>query len=148
MLSVWDPFADLNRIQREFERNFFAPRVPSRNGGADFAPQVDVYEDKESLVINAELPGLKREEVEISLDGDILTLRGERKLEKESESRKEGDGKRYHRVERSYGSFVRSFQLPSNVDGEKAHAQLADGVLTLRLPKKEVVKGRKIEVKG
>jgi HSP20 family protein len=147
MMSVWDPFADLSRIQRAFERDFFAPRVPSKNGGADFAPQVDVYEDKESLVISAELPGLKREEVEIALDGDILTLRGERKLEKDSE-RKEGEGKRFHRVERSYGSFVRSFQLPSNVDGEKAHAQLTDGVLTLRLPKKEVIKGRKIEVKG
>ena len=111
-------------------------------------PILVVYEDKESLVISAELPGLKREEVEISLDGDILTLRGERKFEKEFEQRKEGDGRKVHRVERSYGSFARSFQLPTNVDAEKAHAQLTDGVLTLRLPKKEVVKGRKIEVKG
>ena len=153
MLSVWDPFADLNRISREFERNFFAPRVASKYGSADFAPQVDVYEDKDALVITAELPGLKREQVEISLDGDILTLRGERKLEsrepaKEGEAKKEGEGRRFHRVERSYGSFVRSFQLPTNVEAEKAQAELADGVLTLRLPKKDVVKGRKIEVKA
>jgi HSP20 family protein len=148
MLSVWDPFADLNRIQREFERNFYVPRVASKYGNADFAPQVDVFEDKESLVISAELPGMKREEVQISLDGDILTLRGERKFDKDFEQRKEGDGRKVHRVERSYGSFARSFQLPTNVDADKAHAQLVDGVLTLRLPKKEVVKGRKIEVKG
>jgi HSP20 family protein len=159
MLSVWDPFADLNRIQREFERSFFAPRVASKYGNADFAPQVDVYEEKEALVITAELPGLKREEVDISLDGDILTLRGERKLEKyfenngkekENESaRKESEGgRKFHRVERSYGTFVRSFQLPTNVDAEKAQAQLTDGVLTLRLPKKDVVKGRKIEVRN
>jgi HSP20 family protein len=140
MLNVWDPFADLNRFSREFERNMFAPRVASKYGNADFAPQIDVQEDKEALYITAELPGLKREEVDISLDGEILTLRGERKHEKE-------EGRKYHRVERSYGVFVRSFQLPSNVDTEKSTAKLADGVLTLRLPKKDVVKARKIEVK-
>lgn len=141
MLSVWDPFADLNRVARAFERDLFAPRVASRYGAADFAPSVDVHEEKDALVITAELPGFKREQVEISLDGEILTLKGERKFEKE-----EKDGKKYHRVERSYGTFVRSFQLPSNVDADKASARLVDGVLTLHLPKKEVVKGRKIEV--
>jgi HSP20 family protein len=140
MLSVWDPFADLNRISRAFERDLF-PRVASKYGAADFAPSVDVHEEKDALVITAELPGFKREQVDISLDGEILTLKGERKFEKE-----EKDGKKYHRVERSYGTFVRSFQLPSNVDADKASAKLVDGVLTLHLPKKEVVKGRKIEV--
>jgi HSP20 family protein len=139
MLSVWDPFADLNRLSRAFERDF-SPRVASRYGAADFAPSVDVHEDKEALVITAELPGFKRDQIEISLDGEILTLKGERKFEKEEKDKK------YHRVERSYGTFVRSFQLPSNVDADKASATLTDGVLTLRLPKKEVVKGRKIEV--
>ena len=139
MLSVWDPFADLNRLSRAFERDL-SPRVASRYGAADFAPSVDVHEEKDALVITAELPGFKREQVEISLDGEILTLKGERRFEKEEKDKK------YHRVERSYGTFVRSFQLPSNVDADKASANLTDGVLTLRLPKKDVVKGRKIEV--
>jgi HSP20 family protein len=139
MLNVWDPFADLNRLSRAFERDL-SPRVASKYGAADFAPSVDVHEDKDALVITAELPGFKREQVEISLDGEILTLKGERKFEREEKDRK------YHRVERSYGTFVRSFQLPSNIDADKASAQLTDGVLTLRLPKKDIVKGRKIEV--
>jgi HSP20 family protein len=141
MLNVWDPFADLNRLSRAFERDL-SPRVASRYGSADFAPSVDVHEDKDALVITAELPGFKRDQVEISLDGEILTLKGERKFEKEEGK----EGKKYHRVERSYGMFVRSFQLPSNVDADKATANLTDGVLTLRLPKKDIVKGRKIEV--
>lgn len=139
MLSVFDPFADLNRISRELERTF-APRFSSKYGNGDFAPAVDVAEDKDALVITAELPGFKREEIEISVDGEILTLRGERKFEKE-------EGRRYHRVERSYGTFVRAFQLPSNVDADNASAKLVDGVLTLHLPKKDLVRGRKIEVR-
>jgi HSP20 family protein len=136
MLSVWDPFADLNRIQREFEKSYFGPR--SR---ADFAPAVDVHEDAESLVLRAELPGVKKEDVDISIDANVLTLKGERKLEKEEQ------GRRYHRVERAYGTFVRQFQLSSNIDSSKIDAQLADGVLTVRLAKREELKPRKIDVK-
>jgi HSP20 family protein len=138
MLSVWDPFADLNRVQREFEKSFFGPR--SRN--ADFAPAVDVHEDVERLVLRAELPGVKREDIEVSIDANVLTLKGERKLEKEEE------GRRYHRIERSYGTFVRQFQLPSNLDTAKIDAQLTDGVLTIALNKKQELKPRKIDVKG
>ena len=136
MLSVWDPFADLNRIQREFEKSYFGPR--SR---ADFAPAVDVHEDAESLVLRAELPGVKKEDVDISIDANVLTLKGERKLEKEEQ------GRRYHRVERAYGTFVRQFQLSSNIDSSKIDAQLADGVLTVRLAKREELRPRKIDVK-
>lgn len=139
MLSVWDPFADLNRMQREVERNFFGPR--SRQ--ADFAPAVDVHEDAEQLVLRAELPGVKREDIDIQLDANVLTLKGERKLEQE-----EAEGRRYHRIERSYGTFVRQFQLPTNVDGTKIDAQFADGILTLRIAKKAELKARKIEVKS
>ena len=137
MLSVWDPFADLNRVQRELENKFFGPR----NRPADFAPAVDVHEDEESLVLRAELPGVKREDIDIQVDGNVLTLKGERKLESEQQNR------RYHRIERSYGSFVRQFQVPTNIDATNIDAQLADGVLTLRLPKKAELKARKIEVK-
>lgn len=138
MLSVWDPFADLNRVQREFEKSFFGPRT--RN--ADFAPAVDVHEDSERLVLRAELPGVKREDVEVSIDANVLTLKGERKLEKEEQ------GRRYHRIERSYGTFVRQFQLPSNVDTTQIDAQLTEGVLTVALNKKQELKPRKIDVKS
>lgn len=138
MLSVWDPFADLNRIQREFEKSYFGPRARP----ADFAPPVDVFEDKDSLVLRAELPGVKREDIEVSIDSNVLTLKGERKLEKEEE------GRRYHRVERAYGSFVRQFQLPSNIDPSTIDAKLTDGVLTIGLHKKEELKPRKIDVKS
>lgn len=138
MLTVWDPFADLNRLQRDLEKSFFG----SRARPADFAPPVDVHEDAEALVLRAELPGVKREDVDISIDGNVLSLKGERKLEQEENTRK------YHRVERSYGSFVRQFQLPTNVDATSVEAQLADGVLTLKLPKKQELKARKIEVKA
>jgi HSP20 family protein len=138
MLSVWDPFADLNRIQRQFEKSSFGPRTRS----ADFAPAVDIHEDAEQLVLRAELPGVKKEEVDVSVDGNVLTLKGERKLEQEEK------GRRYHRVERAYGTFVRQFQLSSNIDSSKIDAQLTDGVLTLRLSKKQELKPRKIDVKG
>ena len=137
MLSVWDPFADLNRIQREFEKSYFGPR--SR---ADFAPAVDVHEDTESLVLRAELPGVKKEDIEISVDANVLTLKGQRTMEKEEQ------GRRYHRVERAYGSFLRQFQISSNIDPSKIDAQLADGVLTLRLAKRDEVKPRRIDVKA
>lgn len=138
MLSVWDPFADLNRFQREIEKNFFNGRARP----ADFAPAVDVHEDEESLVLHAELPGVKREDIDIQVDGNVLTLKGERKLATGDEKR------RYHRVERSYGSFVRQWQLPTNIDATKVDASFAEGVLTLKLPKKEEQKSRKIEVRS
>lgn len=138
MLTVWDPFADLNRMQRDFEKSFFGPR----SRGADFAPAVDVHEEPEALVLRAELPGVKREDIEVGIDGNVLTLKGERKLEKEENNRK------YHRIERTYGSFVRQFQLPSTVDPGTVDAQLSEGVLTLKFAKKQETKARKVEVKG
>lgn len=137
MLSVWDPFADLNRIQRDLEKSFFG----QRNRPADFAPAVDVFEDENALVLHAEVPGVRREDIEINVDGNVLTLKGERKLEPEKENR------RYHRIERAYGTFVRQFQLPTNVDATSIDAQLSEGILTLHLPKKEELKPRRIEVK-
>jgi HSP20 family protein len=137
MLSIWDSFADLPRIQREFERSF-----SQRNRAAEFAPAVDVHEDSESVSLSAELPGVKREDIEIQVDGNVLTVRGERKL-----AQREEEGRRFHRVERSYGSFARQFHLPSNIDATQIDAQLSDGILTVRLPKKQEQKPRKIEVK-
>jgi HSP20 family protein len=145
MLTAWDPFADLSRIQRQL----FAARghstsrsaSPVNSRLASFVPAVDVHDDGQALVLSAELPGVKREDVQIELDANVLTLKGERKLAAEA------DEGRYHRIERAHGSFVRQFQLPSNVDGTQIDAQLTDGVLTIKLPKKREQKSRKIEVK-
>ncbi|HTU57988.1 MAG TPA: Hsp20/alpha crystallin family protein, partial [Polyangiales bacterium] len=96
----------------------------------------------ERLVLRAELPGVKREDIEVSIDANVLTLKGERKLEKEEQ------GRRYHRIERAYGTFVRQFQLPSNVDTTQIDAQLSEGILTVALNKKQELKPRKIDVKS
>lgn len=142
MLNVWDPFADFGRLSNELERNLFGARGGYKLSRGDFAPVVDIYEEKDALVVSAELPGVKREDIEISIDGDVLTLKGDRAFQKEESE------KRYHRVERSYGAFARHFKLPASVDAEKVEASLADGVLKVRLPKKDVAKSRKIEVRN
>ena len=107
-----------------------------------FTPAVDVYEDAESISVRAELAGLKPEDVQISVENSVLTLRGERKLEREEN--KAG----YHRIERSYGAFVRQFQLPTGVDTSTVDAALNEGVLTLKFQKKQETRARKVEVKG
>jgi HSP20 family protein len=113
------------------------------NGAAlAFRPAVDIYEDDGSITLSVELPGMKAEEIHVDLQDNVLTLSGERKLERSDE--REG----YHRVERSYGSFSRSFSLPENVDGEKCDAEMTDGVLRVKLPKRPQPEPKKIEVKA
>jgi HSP20 family protein len=107
-----------------------------------WSPSVDISENKENLVLEAELPGMKREDFEISIENNVITLKGERKFEKRS------DDENYHRVERSYGSFTRSFTLPQNVTADGANAEFKDGILRVTLPKREETKARKIEIKG
>jgi HSP20 family protein len=116
---------------------------PVGNGVATSAwlPSVDVFEDKESLKIVAELPGLKPEDVKITLENSTLTLRGEKKQVAEEKT------ERVHRYERSYGSFERSFSLPNTVDADKVAASFENGVLTITLPKAEKAKPREIAVK-
>jgi HSP20 family protein len=135
MLTRFDPFAELNRFQREVSRSF--------DGAATaWTPAVDIFEDKESIQVRAELPGVKTEDVKVDVENNILTLRGERKLEHEDKK------DNYHRVERFYGTFTRQFMLPRTVDAEHIDAQLKEGVLTVRLPKKAEVKPRAIAVKS
>jgi HSP20 family protein len=106
------------------------------------AEKVDVFENKDNLVLEAELPGMKREDFELSFENNVLTLKGERKFEKKEE------GGNYHRIERGYGSFARSFTLPQTVTAEGANAEFENGVLRVSLPKREETKARKIEVTG
>jgi HSP20 family protein len=108
---------------------------------ADWVPSVDVSETDGEYQIKAEIPDVKKEDVKVTVEDGVLTIQGERKQEKEV------TGKKYHRVERSYGSFVRSFTLPDLVDEEKVKAEFKDGVLNLQLPKSEKAKPKAIEVK-
>jgi len=107
-----------------------------------WVPRVDIFEDKDHLVLEAELPGMNSEDFDLSFENNVLTLSGERKFEKKTD---EGN---YHRVERSYGSFTRSFTLPQTVTAEGATAEFQNGVLHVTLPKREETEARKIEVKG
>jgi HSP20 family protein len=105
-------------------------------------PLVDIREDKDSFVVHAEIPGMKLEDIDIELSGDSLTIRGERKLE--SEEKKEN----YVRVERRYGSFLRTFNIGCPIQSEKVEAQYKDGILSIVLPKAEEIKPKKVSIKG
>ena len=108
------------------------------------APETDVVEMENEIRVSTEMPGLRREDIEIDLENNVLTLRGEKREEREEG----GDGARYHLSERRYGTFTRSFVLPRDVDAENISASFADGVLTVRIPKSEKARRRRIEVGG
>ena len=108
---------------------------------ADWVPSVDVAEDPEHYLIKVEIPEVKREDVKVGVQDGVLTIQGERKQEKEEK------GKKFHRIERSYGSFVRSFTLPDDVDAAQIGAEFHDGILHVTLPKSESAKPKAIEVK-
>ncbi len=138
----WSPARELARLQEEFVRSFF----PGESLEASFArgawePTVDISETNDNYVINADLPGLSKEDVKVSYKDGILSIQGEKKQEKEEK------GKTYHRVERSYGTFERSFRLPARVQIEKVDAKFKDGVLNLTLPKAEEVRPKEIPIK-
>jgi HSP20 family protein len=142
----YDPFRDLRTLQEEVNRLFSTnlTRAFGDEGIARgaWAPSVDIYENKDQIVIEAELPGMKQEDFDLSIENNVITLRGERRFEKTD------DTDNYHRVERSYGSFTRSFTLPQTVSSEGAKAEYNNGVLRVTLPKREETKARRIEVAG
>jgi len=115
-------------------------RLLSEPAARPWTPSVDIYETENELVLKADLPDIDPKAVGIQLENGTLTLKGERKFEEEK------NGRGFHRIERSYGSFVRAFSLPETVDGEKVKADYKNGVLTVTLPKKEVAKPRTINV--
>ncbi len=141
-----NPFRDILGIRDEINRLFDV--TAGRNGGdgaslleRDWTPAVDVYEDGDKIVVKTELPGLTEKEVEVSILGDMLTIKGEKKQEKETKE------EHYHRIERTYGSFHRAITLPSPVTSDKAKASFKNGVLEIEVPKKEVAKPKQIKVK-
>ena len=144
-LMRWDPFRELEDMSDRLNRMFARPAVRT-NGKetltvADWSPTVDISETDGEYLIKAELPEVKKDDVKVTLEDGILTIQGERRREKDEKTTK------YHRVERSYGSFVRSFRLPDQVDENGVKAEYRDGMLNLRIPKSEKAKPRAIEVK-
>ncbi len=145
-LVRWDPFRELEEVSDRLNRVFARPAARSSNGKetmivADWTPSVDISETEGEYQIKAEIPDVKKEDVKVTLEDGVLTIQGERKHEKEEK------GKKYHRIERSYGSFVRTFSLPDVIDNDKVKAEFKDGVLNLHLPKSEKAKPKAIEVK-
>ena len=141
----YDPFRELRGLQNEMNR-VFSGITPGWDGEEGFStswtPRVNIFENKDHLVLEAELPGMTRDDFDLSIENNVVTLKGERKFEKKDE------GDNYHRVERAYGSFTRSFTLPSTVSSENVKAEFNNGVLNVSFPKREETKARKIEITG
>jgi HSP20 family protein len=143
-LAKWDPFREMEEMLDPYSKTSDWPFRGGRSlntKGSDWAPRVDISETDAEFCIKAEVPGIKKEDVTINIEDHVLSLHGENKREKEEK------GEKYHRIERYYGSFSRSFSLPENVDEEKIEAKFKDGLLTLTIPKTEVAKAKTIEVK-
>lgn len=143
----WNPFKELEEMEKRLS-SFFGHAPTAGNGGkkeaitvAEWSPLVDISEDDKEYVIKAEIPEMKKEDIKLNVQDDVLTITGERKYEKEEKNKK------YHRVERAYGSFIRSFTLPEDADGTKVTAEYKDGMLKVHLPKSEKAKPKAIEVK-
>lgn len=145
-LATWNPFGELDEVQNRLG-SFFGgtfPRFGNGNGGlklADWSPQVDITEDEKEYLVKADLPEMKKDEIKVNVENGVLSVSGERKAEKEEKNKK------FHRIERSYGSFLRSFTLPEDADGAKVAAEFKDGVLKVHLPKSSAAKPKAVEVK-
>ncbi len=141
----WSPARELlgfqNEVNRVFDHFFGRDPLETSYRRSAWEPSVDIGESEEDFLVTADLPGLTKDDVKISYEDGVITLRGEKKQEKEEK------GKNYHRVERSYGQFERSFRLPTRIDVGKIEAKFKDGVLQLRLPKVEEAKPKEIPIK-
>ncbi len=144
MLVRWTPFSELGRLQSELDKFFdgsFGPVAKSHGEASAWSPAVDLAEDAEKIVLTADLPGVDQQGLDIQVEKNILTLKGERKLQ-----RSEPAGELHRRYERIAGSFSRSFRLPETVDAQKIAAALKDGVLTVTLPKRPETQPHKVKV--
>jgi HSP20 family protein len=142
----WEPFRDLLTLQERMNRMFddsYRGRGASEDDwalGGSWAPAVDIYEHEGNIVLTAELPGVDPKDVDVRVENNVLTLRGERKWNNDVQRES------YHRVERAYGSFTRSFTLPNVVDTEKIKADFKEGMLKMVLPKREEAKPKQISI--
>ena len=135
MSLTTDPFTGLRLFEDAMTRLWSEPRT-----GRPWSPAVDIIETENELVLKADLPDIDLKDIDVQVENQTLTIKGQRHFERE------GNGKGYHRIERSYGSFVRSFAVPNTVDTEKVKADYKNGVLTISLPKKEAAKPRQVKV--
>jgi len=141
-ITRWEPFREFNTLQNQMNRLFqdFGRGSQDELMTSGFVPAVDVYEDEHSLVLNLEVPGLDEKDIDISLENNQLTVRGERHFEKEQKE------ENFHRIERRYGNFSRSFTLPNTVDSDKVQANYENGVLKITLAKRAEAKPKQIKV--
>ena len=144
-LVKWEPFEDLNRIQSRindlFDETFGRPRAhPTASGATVWFPPVDILESRDSYLIRAEVPGMKKEDFNLELQDGVLTLSGERKFEEPA------NGVEYHRIERSTGKFFRSFSLPQTVKNDEIKASFRDGILEVHVPKADEAKPKQIAI--
>ena len=144
-ITRYNPFRDLMTLSERLNKMFDEGMLPATSEdefltGA-WVPAVDIYETENEIVIKAEVPGMSEKDVEVTVENNMLTIKGERKFEEEVKK------ENYHRIERAYGTFQRSFQLPATVNVNKITAEQKDGILTIRLPKKEEQKPKKINIK-
>jgi HSP20 family protein len=137
-LVRWDPFGDMDTFFNRAMPARFArwPQLSSDNGKTEWAPSADVSETEQEYVIRASLPAVKKEDVNVTVDGGIITIKGERNQQSENKAEK------FHRVESFYGSFERSFSLPENVNSDAIRCESKDGVLTVHIPKTEPQKAK------
>ena len=142
----WNPLKERDELESQLS-TFLGHRASTGNGDnealtvTEWSPLVDIVEDENEYRIKAELPAMKKEDVRLTVDNGVLTISGKRKYEQEEKQEK------HHRIERAYGSFVRSFSLPEDADGSKVTADYKDGVLHVHLPKSEKAKPKSIEIK-
>ena len=144
-LIKWDPFRELEDVSNRLNRIFGRSTARAESGQemlavADWSPSIDISETDAAYLIKAEIPGVKKEDVKVTIQDGMLTIQGERKMEKEEK------GKKFHRVERSYGSFVRSFRIPDNADEDSVKAEFKDGMLNVTLAKSAKAKAKSVNV--
>jgi HSP20 family protein len=143
-ITRWDPFRDLSMLQDRMNRMFEDAgrgwRGDEPAATTSWSPAVDIYETESDITVQAELPGVARKDITLNIEKNVLTLKGERRFEKETKQ------ENYHRIERAYGGFSRSFSIPAIVDEEKIKADYNDGILKIVLPKREQVKPKQIQI--
>lgn len=145
MMRALAPWRGMETLRQEMERvfdRFFEPRWDELEAVGAWAPKLDFSETKDAFVVKAEVPGVEQKDISVSIQDQMLTVKGEKHKEKEEKDEK------YHRVERSWGAFARTIALPAGVDTEKVNATFKDGVLTVKLPKTPAAKGTTIPVKA
>ncbi len=146
-LTRWDPFKEMEDLQGRFANILGLTPARAGNGGEEsmtvtqWAPSVDIVEDDKEWLVKTDLPEVKKDDVKVTVEDGVLTVTGERKFEKEEKDKK------YHRIERSYGNFFRSFTLPDGADASKVNAEFKEGVLKVHLPKGEKAKPKAVDVK-